>query len=85
LKPAVRDSRGMKVAQRFFGVPQFHYHALADGIGFLLSRLRPDRVRPTALKTPQFWLFPLTKKTGESPIELNVDAAMEFKQSAAGL
>jgi hypothetical protein len=27
------------VAKRFFGVPDFHYYALADGIAMLLSRL----------------------------------------------
>jgi len=60
LKLAVLASRVMKVARRFFGVPEFHYYALADGIGFLLSRLRLARAQPTALKTPQPSLFPLT-------------------------
>ena len=60
LKLAVLASRVMKVARRFFGVPEFHYYALADGIGFLLSRLRLARPQPTPLKTPQLSLFLLT-------------------------
>lgn len=39
LKLAVLASRVSRVAQRFFGVPEFHYYALADGIGVLLARL----------------------------------------------
>lgn len=61
LKLAVLASRVLKVAKRFFGVPEFHYYALADGIRFLLSRLRPPRPNPmpqTAL--PQLWLFHFT-------------------------
>lgn len=58
LKLAVLASRVMKTARRFFGVPEFHYYALADGIGFLLSRLRPRRPKvivPDARS--QLWLF----------------------------
>jgi|SRR5262252_2217213 len=58
LKLAVLASRVMKSARRFFGVPEFHYYALADGIGFVLSRLRlcrPKVVPPAALS--QLWLF----------------------------
>jgi hypothetical protein len=39
LKLAVLATRVTKIAQRFFGVPDFHYYALADGIATLLSRL----------------------------------------------
>jgi len=39
LKLAVLASRVCRVAKRFFGVPEFHYYALADGIQVLLSRL----------------------------------------------
>jgi len=39
LKLAVLASRVSRVAKRFFGVPEFHYYALADGIAVLLSRL----------------------------------------------
>lgn len=39
LKLAVLATRVAKVAKRFFGVPDFHYYALADGIATLLSRL----------------------------------------------
>lgn len=38
LKLAVLTSRVTKVAKRFFGVPEFHYYALADGLRVLLSR-----------------------------------------------
>ena len=57
LKLAVLASRVMKTARRFFGVPEFHYYALADGIGFVLSRLR--RCRPkivSANDLSQPWL-----------------------------
>jgi hypothetical protein len=61
LKLAVLASRVMRTARRFFGVPEFHYYALADGISFLLSRLhltQPKAAPPTALS--QLWLFRLT-------------------------
>jgi hypothetical protein len=32
-------SRERRVAKRFFGVPEFHYYALADGIAALLTRM----------------------------------------------
>ena len=52
LKLAVLASRVSRVAKRFFGVPEFHYYALADGIGVLLSRLgRWCPLCPTA-RTP---------------------------------
>ena len=58
LKLAVLASRVMKTARRFFGVPEFHYYALADGIGFLLSRARLCRPKIlTPLPLPQLWLF----------------------------
>jgi hypothetical protein len=61
LKLAVLASRVMKVARRFFGVPEFHYYALADGIGVLLSRLgvlcplcRPEPAAPVARRQRVF-------------------------------
>ena len=67
-------SRVSRVAKRFFGVPEFHYYASADGISVLLSRLGvwcpfvsfftgSDCRKPT---TP----FRLHLKTGESPNHL---------------
>ena len=38
LKLAVLTTRIAKVAKRFFGVPDFHYYALADGIARLFNR-----------------------------------------------
>ena len=67
LKLAVLASRVMKSARRFFGVPGFHFYALADGIGFVLSRLRlyrPKVVTPDALS--QLWLFASPKNWGKS-------------------
>ena len=61
LKLAVLASRVLKAAKRFFGVPEFHYYALADGIRFLLSRLRPSRPKlPPQTPLPQLWLFRFT-------------------------
>ena len=61
LKLAVLASRVLKVARRFFGVPEFHYHALADGIGFLLSRRRRGPAIPARpANTPQLSLFRFT-------------------------
>jgi len=61
LKLAVLASRVLKVAKRFFGVPAFHYYALADGLRVLLSRWpqsRPPRAAPSAQS--QLWLFRFT-------------------------
>lgn len=38
LKMAVMTANIKKVARRFFGVPEFHFYALADGIAILFSR-----------------------------------------------
>lgn len=61
LKLAVLASRVLKVAKRFFGVPAFHYYALADGLRVLLSRVRWfAQVRTSAAAAPQLWLFRFT-------------------------
>jgi hypothetical protein len=39
LRLAVLCRRVTKLAKRFFGVPEFHYYALADGLRTLFSRL----------------------------------------------
>jgi len=39
IKLSILSTHVLKAAKRFFGVPDFHYYALADGIGRLLSRL----------------------------------------------
>jgi len=38
LKLAVLARHVTRLAKRFFGVPDFHYYALADGIATLLAR-----------------------------------------------
>jgi hypothetical protein len=66
LKLAVLASRVMKSARRFFGRTGFHYYALADGIGFVLSRshlCRPKVDSPGMLSQ----LFSASPKIGESP------------------
>jgi len=61
LKLAVLASRVMKVAKRFFGVPAFHYYALADGLRVLLSRIGWwQRRRAATPSSPQLWLFRFT-------------------------
>jgi Transposase DDE domain len=72
LKLVVLASRVSRVAKSFFGVPEFHYYALADGISVLLLRFvsvlslvspftGTHCLKPTAL-------FRLRLKTGESPM-----------------
>ena len=48
LKLAVLASRVLQAAKRFFGVPDFHYYTLADGLRVLLSRLPPRRPQSVA-------------------------------------
>ena len=52
LRLAVLCRRVTKLAKRFFGVPEFHYYALADGIRTLLSRLGRWTPPPNNLATP---------------------------------
>jgi hypothetical protein len=52
LKLAVLTTRIAKVAKRFFGVPDFHYYALADGIANLFSRLGRYRPKPPDFTPP---------------------------------
>ena len=71
LKLSVLVTRVTGVAKRFFGVPKFHYYALADGIGVLLPRLGgwsvPNRSVACEASATQPWLFHLSRKTGECP------------------
>jgi hypothetical protein len=55
LKLAVLASRMSWVAKRFFGVPEFHYYAPADGISVLLSRSAVwcPLCRPSPTRLPQ--------------------------------
>ena len=61
LKLKVLSTRVAKVAKRFFGVPDFHYYPLADGIAMLLSQLgrwmQKHQVRKPAADTTQGRLF----------------------------
>jgi hypothetical protein len=61
LKLSVLVTRVTGVAKRFFGVPEFHYYALADGIGVLLSRLgvwsAPHGTVACEISAAQPWLF----------------------------
>jgi hypothetical protein len=63
LKLAVLASRVSRLAKRFFGVPEFHYYALADGIALLLSRLGrccplcPPAPIPTTLSRQRLFAF----------------------------
>ena len=52
LKLAVLTTRIAKVAKRFFGVPDFHYYALADGIANLFSRLGRYHPKPPPFTPP---------------------------------
>lgn len=40
-------------AKRFYGVTEFCYYALADGVGALLSRIQPNALSPPAQDSPQ--------------------------------
>jgi len=66
LKRAVLTSRVTKVAKRFFGVPELHDDALADGLRVLLSRLGMNcarcRVARPATASAQLPLFNASSK-----------------------
>ena len=52
IKLAVLTAHAIKASKRFFGVTEFHYYALADGIALLLSRIRAARISHQQ-ETPQ--------------------------------
>jgi hypothetical protein len=59
LKLAVLATRIAQAAKRLFGVPDFHYYALADGIATLFSHLGPwTRATPPSPPPPQPLLLP---------------------------
>ena len=45
LRLAVLSTHVIKAAKRFYGVTEFCYYALADGIAVLLSRIPASRIR----------------------------------------
>ena len=51
-KLEVLTTRITQAARRFFGVPDFHYYALADGLAVLLSRLGRFTPRPSSPPSP---------------------------------
>lgn len=61
LRLAVLCRRVAKISKRFFGVPEFHYYALADGIHTLLQRLGrwipPEERIPNTLDAQQLLLI----------------------------
>ena len=60
LKMAVLARRVLKAAKRFFGVPVFHYYALADGIAAVLAHATRGPLclpRPPGATQPQLLLF----------------------------
>jgi len=60
LKVAILARRILKAAKRFFGVPVFHYYALADGIAAVLAHATRGPLclpRPPATQKPQLLLF----------------------------
>ena len=60
LKLSVLTRHVTRLAKRFFGVPDFHYYALADGISTLLRRAArgPLLARGSRPRSEgQFWLF----------------------------
>jgi hypothetical protein len=61
LKLAVLSTRVAQVAKRFFGVPDFHYYALADGLATVLARLGCWRPHPrdSSATSAQLPLFSL--------------------------
>jgi len=63
LKLRILARRVLKVAKRFFGVPDFHYYALADGIATILSHSTVGPIgghgkAPPKPTEPQPSLFP---------------------------
>jgi len=62
LKLSVLANHVTRLSKRFFGVPDFHYYALADGISTLLSRLAKGpllRSPPVTREPGQQWIFRL--------------------------
>ena len=43
-------------SKRFYGVTEFCYYALADGVGALLSRISPKKGEPSPKESPQYLL-----------------------------
>jgi len=43
----------VSASKRFYGISEFCYYALADGVGALLSRISPKKVKPPPENEPQ--------------------------------
>ena len=52
LQLTVLARRVAKLAKRFFGVPEFHYYALSDGLRVLLSRFGAWASHKTSMESP---------------------------------
>jgi hypothetical protein len=55
LRLAILAGHLISASKRFYGVTEFFYYALADGVGALLSRIRPKR-SVVRTETQQDWL-----------------------------
>jgi hypothetical protein len=57
LKLKAISSLALKVSRRIFGIPDFRYYALSDGIRELLKRSDQGPLRSLSHKTPQYQFF----------------------------
>jgi hypothetical protein len=57
LKLKAISSLVLKVSRRIFGIPDFRYYALSDGIRELLKRSDQGPLRSLSHKTPQYQFF----------------------------
>lgn len=53
LRMKILSGHIVSAAKRFYGVSEFYYYALADGVSNLLSRIAPKQSPPTPQASPQ--------------------------------
>jgi len=53
LRLAILAGHIVTASKRFYGVTEFCYYALADGVGALLSRISPRKAKPPPKNNPQ--------------------------------
>lgn len=56
LRLAILAGHIINASKRFYGVTEFFYYALADGVGALLSRIRPAKLHRPRAEDPQVLL-----------------------------
>jgi|GEM_PF-4815809 hypothetical protein len=73
---AILAGHRVTASKRLYGVIEFCCYALVDGVGALLSRIRPKKTDPSPERSPEG--RQIASNNGEGPFPNGLDTARRF-------